>query len=90
MKKNCIKYIVFFLKLRADHKIFIWFGFSPLPLLSHIQEKNKYHIQKKWKYFHTYQYNSGSAKAEGTSISAKSKTSSVDIYPIFFPASLDS
>ena len=39
MKKNYIMHTVRFLKSRADHKIYIWFGFSPLLLLSHIQEK---------------------------------------------------
>ena len=89
MKKNYIKYIAFFLTARRpQHFYLIWIQSTSIAL-AHPGE-NKYHIQKKWKYFHTYQYNSGSAKAEGTSISAKSKTSSVDIYPIFFPASLDS
>ena len=65
---------------------------SPSIALAHPREnkRHKYRNHKKLKYFILYQYNSGSAKAEGTSISAKSKTSFVNIYPIFFPASLDS
>ena len=78
MKKNYIMHTVRFLKSRADHKIYIWFGFSPLLLLSHIQEKIRdisITITRNENIFTLYQYNSDSEKAEGTSISAKSTTS---------------
>ena len=75
---------------RPQHSYLIWTQ-SPSIALAHPGKICKIGITfTRNENIFIYQYDSGSAIAEGTSISAKSNTSFVDIYPIFFPASLDS